>query len=204
MRDILIRPAIKEDMPAVSNVHMICFSDYFLTKLGQSLLVQYYRIFLEDHQLFYVAEADGKIVGFCMGYYAGSRSRERFIQLCKFPLMGRCIRLMIRFDRDTIKRVSELAKEKLLPQKTTRRGETPQTTFCQADLLSIGVLPEFRGTSVAEDLVAAFEKCMKKNGVSRYGLSVKEENGRARAFYEKQGFQTFSRSGDSFKLVKDI
>lgn len=204
MSDILIRPAIKEDMPEVSRLHMVCFPDYFLTKLGQSLLTQYYRIFLEDHQLFCVADADGKIVGFCMGYYAGRRSRDRFIQTCKFPLIGRCIQLMFRFDRDTIQRVSTLAKVKLLPKRKKRRGDAPQPTFCQADLLSIGVLPEFRGTSVAEDLVTAFEERMKKNGVSRYSLSVKAENGRARAFYAKQGFQIFSESGDSCELVKDL
>jgi ribosomal protein S18 acetylase RimI-like enzyme len=65
-----------------------------------------------------------------------------------------------------------------------------------APLLSIAVLPEHRGHGAANMLIEQFVNNCCKNGVGRVTLTVKVNNGRARAFYEKCGW-LMTRQDDS-------
>ena len=56
---VTIRAAVEGDLQAVAQVHMRCFPDYFLTKLGERLLEAYYREFFEEDGPFAVAQEEG-------------------------------------------------------------------------------------------------------------------------------------------------
>ena len=55
-------------------------------------------------------------------------------------------------------------------------------------LIAMWVHPECRGLDVAQGLVDAVKQCAVGNGHARLVLDVAQENARAAAFYQKQGF----------------
>ena len=65
------------------------------------------------------------------------------------------------------------------------------STFQARPLLNIhdiAVLPEWRGRSVAQALLAAIAELARQLGCCRITLEVREDNPRARAVYEREGF----------------
>lgn len=81
-----------------------------------------------------------------------------------------------------------------------RHGDTPigfatcflgYSTFRARPLLNIhdiAVLPEWRGRSVARDLLAAIAELGQRLDCCRITLEVREDNPRARSIYESAGF----------------
>jgi ribosomal protein S18 acetylase RimI-like enzyme len=60
--------------------------------------------------------------------------------------------------------------------------------FAHAGVLGMGVLSEFRGFGIGKALIAAAIARAKEIGLTRIELTVREENHRAIALYEKVGF----------------
>lgn len=69
---------------------------------------------------------------------------------------------------------------------TCRRGGACQN---QAELVSVAVDPAARGTGAAKALMDSTLRRLRPRGVTRWALMVKVTNQRARAFYEKYGFE---------------
>jgi ribosomal-protein-alanine N-acetyltransferase len=63
----------------------------------------------------------------------------------------------------------------------------------RAELVSLAVDPDMRGCGVASALMESTLRRLRLRGVSRFGLMVKVTNERARAFYEKYGFNKVRR-----------
>jgi ribosomal-protein-alanine N-acetyltransferase len=63
----------------------------------------------------------------------------------------------------------------------------------RAELVSLAVDPAMRGRGVASALMESTLRRLRLRGVSRFGLIVKVTNERARAFYEKYGFNKVRR-----------
>lgn len=59
----------------------------------------------------------------------------------------------------------------------------------QAELVSLAVDPAARGTGAAKALMDSTLRRLRIRGVCRIVLTVKVTNGRARAFYERYGFE---------------
>ena len=64
------------------------------------------------------------------------------------------------------------------------------------ELYQLFILPDAYGTGLAADLIARAERAMREAGHNRLFLLCRVGNDRARAFYEKQGWQ-FVRLADS-------
>lgn len=58
----------------------------------------------------------------------------------------------------------------------------------ECHLMAMWVHPAYRGLDVAQGLVDAVKQCAVGNGHARLVLDVAQENTRAAAFYQKQGF----------------
>lgn len=58
----------------------------------------------------------------------------------------------------------------------------------ECHLIAMWVRQEYRGMAVASALVDAVKQCAVHNGHARLVLDVAQENARAAAFYQKQGF----------------
>ena len=198
---ITYRSAKPEDMKAVAKLHKVCFPDYFLTSLGEKLLEKYYLEYLLENDLFILAqEADTEqLVGFCMGFYRGSKAREVFEKKNTIKLAGRLLILCLHLNRQAISR----CWNRIFPKKIVS-SENVSVTELSSDvgLLSICVSPDYRGTDVASRLVTEFENQSKIQTGQNCMLYVRSDNSRARHFYEKMGFVAQTEYEDEIGYIK--
>ena len=61
-----------------------------------------------------------------------------------------------------------------------------------SDILSICVLPEYRGLNIASRLVSEFVQTSKEKQCKACLLTVEDNNLRAISFYNKMGFEVYS------------
>jgi ribosomal protein S18 acetylase RimI-like enzyme len=69
--------------------------------------------------------------------------------------------------------------------------QTPPSKYATPDRLSLGnfyVDPAYRGTGLADDLVARGIQHAREDGAEEFSLNVAADNDRALAYYEKLGF----------------
>jgi ribosomal protein S18 acetylase RimI-like enzyme len=74
----------------------------------------------------------------------------------------------------------------------TSRGESPDDPTLFAWIHDIYVKPEYRGTGVANMLMAEAERFARGEGARVLRLGVLERNERARRFYARQGFREYT------------
>jgi ribosomal-protein-alanine N-acetyltransferase len=85
------------------------------------------------------------------------------------------------------------------------------STGMRAELVSVAVDPAFFGRGAASALMDSTMRRLRRRGITRLGLMVKETNLPARAFYEKYGFRKLRRvaryyedGSDGLSLAKDL
>ena len=81
----------------------------------------------------------------------------------------------------------------------------------RAELVSVAVDPAFLGKGAATALLDSTVRRLRRRGIARLGLMVKETNHPARAFYAKYGFRKLRRvaryyedCADGLRLAKDL
>lgn len=67
-------------------------------------------------------------------------------------------------------------------------------------LIAMGILTEYWRQSIGTQLLEAFERWAKNNDIYRLELTVQESNDRARALYEKFGFEYEGIKRDALKI----
>lgn len=190
---ITFRDAVEGDMPAVARLHEMCFQGTFIASLGEALIADYYREFLQEGGPFVLAFDEEKLVGLCMGYYTGSGARNAFVAKNKGRLARRLLGLCLSFNKVAIQKCFGFVFS---------RKSAPSAPRAEADLLSICVLDEYRGKKVSRRLVEEFEQRVTQAGKKDVTLSVYKTNGRAIAFYKKMGYSVCEKGGDEYKMYK--
>lgn len=188
-----IRHATYEDLKQIANVHITCFPDSFSTQLGkfqngmlqQSFYLEYLKAVPE---LFLVAEDENsKIIGFCMGYYLDKNDyMKKYFRNNFLKISFRSLWLLLSGNKAAWQKISSRFKKsetfKIVNDDFKFSNENA------GDLLSICVLPEYRGQGAAQLLIEKYQEALKKGGKEVCLLSVALENGRGVHFYEKNGF----------------
>lgn len=211
----MIRLANEKDLDAICRVHSNSFPHSFSTQMhkyqhilgGGNLLSVFYGYYLQDApELFYVAcDEKENIIGFCMGYYMDKATqKQRFFTDNKLRLLRKIMLLLLTGNRQTWK--------KLLKQIKYKFTNTDSKLVCtkynnvlndkRGDLLSVCVLPEFRGMGYAQELIEMFLTAVRNNNRTLCFLHVETKNGRARSYYERNGFEIYRIHGDSITYVK--
>lgn len=216
----MIRIAEIKDLSQISRVHFICFPKSFSTAMGKGfkgkLMENFYLEYLKKvPELFLVVEDDKhQIVGFCMGYYCDDYHYDKsFIRNNFLKLSLRSLSLIICGNKMVWKKIMSFIKPK--KTKTQQNNEKKQlqadvitknrySAAEKVELLSICVLPEYRGTNIARDLVNAFISKAKIHDRKLCCLTVLNDNGRGIAFYEKLGFEKNKVDGESIHMSKGI
>lgn len=210
----MIRFASKTDIKSIAKIHCISFPDSFITQLskikwlGRNLLYDFYLTFLlKNPELFIVAEdKEYGVVGFCMGYYmdqedliASFLKRYRLLIMFKtlvLLLSGNkyiWIKILARFKHRPVESDWKIVNNKYESYNNSDRG----------DLLSVCVLPEFRGKKYAQELMESYLKALKINGRKICLLSVKQNNERAIRYYERNGFELYrTRGKEGYTFIK--
>ena len=192
---ITCRDAVESDMKAVARLHEACFRGTFIASLGEALIADYYREFLREGGPFVLAFEDEKLVGLCMGYYAGSGARNAFVSKNKGRLARWLLALCLSLNRVAIKKCFGYVFS---------RKKAASAPRAEADLLSICVLDEYRGKKVSRRLLEEFEQRVSAAGKKDVTLSVYKSNGRAIAFYKKMGYSVCEKGTDEYKMYKSL
>ncbi len=81
----------------------------------------------------------------------------------------------------------------------------------QAELVSVAVDPAARGRGAASALMESTLRRLRRRGIARIGLMVRVTNDKARAFYERYGFEKVRKApryyedgGDGWRMAKNL
>ena len=201
-----IRPLRGEDLQSVVELHNHSFDGYFTTQLGPEFLQRFYREFLGSSKANgFVALRGGRIVGFVAGVLDPTSFYAGFYRRNFGALVSILLRALITHrsaQRNLLKRLGHVAYavraqfQGVLGTKAYRTSSS-----IQARLLSICVSQDVRGQGVAELLTKRFKGWLRENGVQWVGLSVRDDNARAIAFYDKSDWQREMAVGSSVYFV---
>ena len=213
----MVRLATIDDLPSVAKVHAICFPDSYSTQLSKwhcfdkkNLLSLFYNEFLIDNpELFVVAEDENNgIVGFCMGYYMDKDDQiQNFMHNNRVKILWKTLLLMFFGNKQTWKKMISRFKHKPVVSDWTIVNYKYEDigNDKRGDLLSVCVLPEYRGRGISQQLMESYLTVMKEHGRELCLLSVKTANERARHYYERNGFELYrTRGAEGLTYIKKL
>ena len=201
---ILYRNATIDDMSRVAEVHVITQPEYFTSTLGTDLLTKFYTEFLWEDNLFIVAEdrETEEIVGFCMGNWFGSKAEKNWEKKYKSQIIKKLLLNCLKLNKLAISRVLRRVKG-LLKKKAN------STEIYYSHLLSLGVLPEYRGKHIASTLIDAFEaRCLesppKNEKIRNCTIGAYKWNIAGCSLYKTKGYTVFEETKTKVKFTKDL
>lgn len=203
------REMLREDLPAVVELHRHCFPDYFLTGLGPGVLYQFYAAAVEDPRTIaavLVEESKGDIVGLVVGTLNAAfhtnlmRSNlDRFaLGLVRGLFLSRTVRQGL---KDRLNFFSRLFRPKM--DDTLERAGVPPTDMPEARLLDVATHEDWRGGRNAERLVDFFTDRMFTVGSGRVGATVRPGNIGSLILYKRLGWNTLRTAPDRIDVWLD-
>ncbi|OFY23568.1 MAG: hypothetical protein A2W98_00395 [Bacteroidetes bacterium GWF2_33_38] len=185
----------------IAVLHKLAFSDFFLATLGLGFLKTYYKACLlaDDSIAVCAVNSNNIIKGFATGsWHAAGYHKKLFLSnLISFSWRG----MILIFTNPK-------ALFRLL--KNLDKTPNPEDDRNYAELLSIAILPELKGTSVGKELLQMFELEAFKRGQTRVALTTDYNNNeRVVAFYKKSGYLVYYDfitypNRKMYKMIKDI
>ena len=197
------RPLQIKDVPQVADLHALVFPDYFLTHMGNSFLIRFYKHFLPRPGIALVAFDGQQCVGFVAGtaqpeYFFTGFYRKNLLPIVLITLQQLILDGYIRTEIS--KRAGHVgtAFKAVFPKKAIKSATVGNHTGeSSADLLGIGVHPIYRGKGIADALVRQFCDVLISEGIKTVSLTVRQNNFGAIGFYKKTGWQISGASKDS-------
>ena len=193
-------------VPGMVQCHIKSFPGRFMTEMGYHWLCALYRFFVKHRGSIcrIAVDADGKVVGLAVG--GDPHIRDEFLNsaLFRYPHLIFWKFLSKRLVRRVL--LQELAGKLHRKRAAAHSDDTksPSIGIRSGNLLSICVLPDYKGTGVAGKLIESYQLACKTEGYERLTLSVLSENSRAVAFYKKHGWRQSGKSGESTRFCLDL
>ena len=204
--NVKIIEARQNHIPGMVQCHNMSFPGRFMAEMGHHWLSALYLFFINHRRSIcrVAVDADGKVVGLAVG--GNPYIRDEFLSsaLVRYPHLIFWKFLSKRLVRQVL--LQELARKLNRKRSAARSGGTqaPIAGIRSANLLSICVRPEYKGTGVAGKLIESFQLACKAEGYERLALSVLMQNSRAVAFYKKHGWHQLCKSGESIRFILDL
>ena len=183
MADRMIRPASVVETGAIAAVHRAAFRSFFLTQLGPAFLRGYYATVLEySGGILLVAVQDESITGFVAGFvnppgfYALLRKKRMRLGLAALPWL--------------ITHPANLARALSNYRLTLEESRETDPEISQvAELSSIAVGPDSRGTGAGKQLLGEFVDAARRAAAVRIMLTTDAAgNDATNQFYVRAGF----------------
>lgn len=165
------------------------------------MLISFYLEYIRDNPELFIVADDEKhgIVGFCMGYYMDKDDQmQNFLHNNRLQVMWKTLLLMLSGNRPTWNKMLSRCKHKPSVRDWTIVNDKYEHILNnqRGDLLSVCVLPDYRGKGYAQGMMERYLAVMKEHGRKLCLLSVKTDNMRARRYYERNGFELYRTRGE--------
>ncbi len=183
MTSSLVRPITRDDLDAVTQLHLISFPASDLTRAGRGVVKRYYEAQWErpeGSRLMAGIWEESRLVAFiCAGDLGDALSS--FLRRHRWFLVGSyAARPWLLFRGETFGRLLLAAGWRSAPAGSAGP---------RYRVLSIGTHPAFRGRGFAQRLLRAAEEDAKNAGETEIGLTVEPENEDAVALYLGRGWE---------------
>jgi ribosomal protein S18 acetylase RimI-like enzyme len=188
----------------LAEIHTETFENFFLTTLGRRFLNTYYKSCIKcDESIIICAVNENEdIVGFSVGCERSNGFHKRLIKqnLLAFTLQGLII--LFTSPKSIIRLLNNLGK------KTDNTDYSDKGNY--AELLSIAVLPNYKGQGIGKELIRRFEVEAIKKGCSELTLTTDYyNNSNVLEFYKTNGFNVYYEfttypNRKMYKLIKNL
>lgn len=181
--EIIYRKLNESEYKAIALIHKKAFGDFFLSSLGIGFLNTYYKACLNEPTSIAVCAVDeiGAIYGFATGSLYASGYHKKLL-----------INNFLSFSMSISKVIFTKPKAIIRLAKNLNKATNVDDKQDYSELLSIAVDPEYKGTGVAKELLAIFEREAIKMGSSKVALTTDVENNeRAISFYKKCNYDIY-------------
>lgn len=177
---VSVRRASVSDSAAIAALHVAEIPWGLLSGMGPRFVAAFYRTLLDGPWGFgFLAEQGGRPVGYCCGVVHWRRFYAVFVRrnwlLAAQSVFGR-------IARGGVRRLFETTKY------------AAAASLPDAELLSIALHPDARGTGTADALVRAVLDEFARRGVSRVRVTTAADNTAAARVYERSGFRLVQRA----------
>lgn len=178
-----ILPANVMDYAQMTLVHERAFPGFFLTSLGKGFLLTYYKAVLRSEKAIAVCAVDEheNIIGFASGCIESSNFHRNLFNSNRLSFLLAVVK-------------SALGKPSVFYRlaRNLEKNANYQDDNDYAELLSIAVLPESKGSGIGKKLLESFEAEVKRRGGKKLALTTDFENNEAVVnFYQKCGYTIF-------------
>jgi len=198
---MVIRIAREEDYSQLAFIHSEAFQGFFLTSLGIRFLNTYYKAVLHYNTSIAVCAVDenGNILGFASGTIKALNYNRGLFCKKMFSFIFAAARAAIRNPSVFYRLAKNLDKS---PKIDDDRN--------YAELLSIAILPHFKGSGIGKNLLEHFENEVLKHGGKKLTLTTDYyNNDRVVSFYKKCGYEVFYDfytypKRRMFKMIKSL
>ncbi len=180
---IKYRKAIPSDYKQFARIHIQAFEGFFLTTLGIDFLYTYYLSCLKDKNTIAVCayNENEEIIGFASGSVWSKGYNKNIVLSNPF-----------RFGMATVKIIftKPLALVRLLNNLTKNNNKDDKGDY--AELLSIGILPSYKGKGIGRQILIEFEKQAVTFNSKRISLTTDYYNNEDIVeFYKKLDYEIF-------------
>lgn len=180
-QDASLGPLARHDIAPLARLHRRSFPGFFLSRLGEPFLVQFYLGFLQDSSAVTVVARDH--VGSVVGAAVGTTEPAGFFRRL---LIHRWPGFAAASARAVLRQPTAIPR---LVRAVTYRGAAPPRAG-GALLSSICVDPSAQGTGVGRQLLAAWERAAQQKGARRAFLTTDAESNQAvNDFYAARGWR---------------
>lgn len=171
------------DVQNVSLIHTYAFKNFFLTSLGIDFLKTYYRACIKNkNTIAYCAEDQ---YGNMVGFVTGSSWAKGYH---KTVFLNNISQFLISLFWSFVNKPSIFLRLVKNIEKNHHENDNGE----YAELLSIGVNPDFKGSGVGKELLNLFHQGVRSRGGLRVVLTTdKHNNDAVLAFYKKAGYEIF-------------
>ena len=147
----------------MSEIHLITFKDFFLTSLGEGFLSTYYKSCIKSDESIVICAIDEneKLIGFSVGCLYSKGFHKRLIKQNLVAFMVQALIILFSKPKAIIRLLNNLGK-----------NADKNDNGNYAELLSIGVLPDYNGQGIGKELIKRFEEEAMNKGCSEMALTT--------------------------------
>lgn len=190
-----------EESEKLVKIHLESFKGFFLSSLGERFLNVYYKSCLKSSESIAICAVDENenLIGLSVGCKYSKGFHKRLIKQNIMSFMIQGIVILVSNPKAIIRLTNNLGKN---------ADKNDDGNY--AELLSIGVLPNYNGQGIGKELIKKFEEEAIIRGCTDLALTTDfDENNKVLAFYKSIGYTIYNEfitypNRKMYKLIKKL